>query len=100
MTFFECQKGIAYRPKPKIAAALTMLMRDLNVLSVQKEEAELAGTIHGVLKLQGRSIGEIDPLIAATALTYGLTLVTANTKHYQFVIDAGFPIQLENWREL
>jgi len=99
MTFFESQKGLTYKPKPKITAALTSIIQDLIVIPVRKEEAELGGIIHGLLKQQGRTIGEADPVIAATAITYGLTLATGNIKHYQFVIDAGFPIQLENWRQ-
>ena len=98
LTLFEMQKGLTYKPKPKISSALTALIRDLVVLPTRKEEAELGGTIHGLLKQQGRIIGEIDPIIAATAITYGLTLATSNTDHYQRVIDLGFPLQIQNWR--
>lgn len=35
------------------------------------------------LELLGRPQDEFDLLIAATALTHGLTLVTRNTKHFQ-----------------
>ncbi len=31
-------------------------------------------------------------------ISYGLTLVTSNTGHYQRVIDLGFPLQIEHWR--
>jgi predicted nucleic acid-binding protein len=99
MTFFESQKGLVFKPKPKITAVLTGLIQDLVILRVRKEEADLGGTIHGLLKQQGRTVGEADPVIAATAITYGLTLATGNTKHYQFMIEAGFPIRLANWRE-
>ena len=99
LTFFEVQKGLTYRPKPRISKSLTELMRDLVVLPVRKEEAELGGTIHGLLKQQGRPIGEIDPIIAATAISYGLPLATGNTSHYQVIVGLGFPLELENWRE-
>jgi len=98
LTFFETHRGLIYKPKPKISKSLIGLIRDLVVLPTRKEEAELGGTIHGLLKQQGRTIGEIDPIIAATAITYGLTLATSNTEHYQRVIDLGFPLQIENWR--
>lgn len=99
MTFFEVQKGLIHKPKPRITTALIGLMRDLVVLPIQKEEAKLGCTIHGVLKKGGHSIGEGDPIIAATAVIYGLTLITNNAKHFQFVIDAGFPLKIENWRD-
>lgn len=99
LTLFEIQKGLTYQPKPKVSKALAELMRDLVVLPVRKEEAELGGTIHGLLKQQGIPIGEIDPIIAATAITYGLPLATGNTSHYQRIVDLGFPLELENWRE-
>lgn len=45
------------------------------------------------LRKSGRSVGEFDLLIGATALRYNLTLVTRNTK--DFANLAG--IHLENW---
>ncbi|PSL29347.1 PIN domain-containing protein [Dyadobacter jiangsuensis] len=45
------------------------------------------------LRRLGRVIGEFDLLIGSTALRYGLTLVTRNTKDFENL--AG--IQLENW---
>jgi tRNA(fMet)-specific endonuclease VapC len=45
------------------------------------------------LKRNGRTVGEFDLLIGATALRYDLTLVTRNTKDFENL--AG--IQLENW---
>jgi predicted nucleic acid-binding protein len=98
MTYFETQKGLVYKPKPRIGQVLTGLLRDLVVVPARMEEAELDGTIHGLLKQQGRTIGEVEPIIAASAITYGLTLATSNTDHYQRIIDLGFPLQIENWR--
>lgn len=99
LTYFETQKGLVHKPKPKVIWALGDLMSDLIVLPTRKEEAELGGTIHGLLKQQGLVIGEIDPIIAATAITYGLTLATGNTDHYQRVVNLGFPLQILNWRQ-
>ena len=38
-------------------------------------------------------------MIAATALSYGLVLVTGNIAQYQHIVDRGFPLEIENWRE-
>jgi toxin FitB len=41
------------------------------------------GRMRHALKSLGRSQADMDILIAATALTHGLTLVTRNTKHFE-----------------
>jgi predicted nucleic acid-binding protein len=99
LTLFEVQRGLTYQHKSKIGDALSELMRHLIALPIRREEAELAGTMHGLLRLQGTPIGDIDPLIAATAITYDVPLATGNIKHYRFLVEAGFPLRLENWRE-
>ena len=47
----------------------------------------------------GQQIGQLDPFIAAPAIANDRPLVTNNTKHYQGIVDLGFPLELENWRE-
>ena len=37
-------------------------------------------------------------MIAAIAVSRGLTLVTGNTRHYERVIGLGFDLQLDDWR--
>lgn len=62
-------------------------------LPVTSEIAEAGGDISADLRLQGRSAGDLDPLIAATATAHGLVLVTRNTRHFERV--AG--LRVENW---
>lgn len=61
-------------------------------------EATLAGQIMGSLERTGSIIGREDPFIAATAIVNGRVLITNNTRHYQRIIDLGFPLELDNWR--
>jgi tRNA(fMet)-specific endonuclease VapC len=49
--------------------------------------------------LAGKEIGKADPVIAACAFRRNLIMVTGNVKHYQYVVDVGFPIVIENWRD-
>jgi len=63
------------------------------------EDYLLSAKIIGALRRQGRPIGTEDPLIAACAFNRGMPVATGNTKHYQFIVDAGFDLILENWRE-
>lgn len=63
------------------------------------QESVLSGVILAELIRTGQQIGPLDPFIAAAAIECGHPLVTNNTKHYQRIVDLGFPLELENWRE-
>lgn len=71
----------------------------LEILPVDAAIGELTGEIYARLDERGTPIGTVDPFIAATAIVHGRTLVTANTRHYQRIIEAGFALRLANWRE-
>ena len=73
-------------------------MASEEVISFDKATGELAGRIAGDLERTGQIIGLADPMIAATALTHGLELVTANTVHFQRIQQLGYAVTLINWR--
>ncbi len=54
----------------------------VGVAEVSLEDALSSGQIRADLKKQGRSIGDIDTLIAGQALARGWTMVTRNVKHF------------------
>lgn len=62
-------------------------------LPVSQAIAERGAVIAADLRHRGRPCGDFDPLLAATALEHGLTLVTRNTRHFEAVPG----IALENW---
>ena len=68
------------------------------MLSVETEEAIMAGQILGELRRKGQGIGELDPFIAEIAIINELPLITNNQTHYQRIVDLGFPLILDNWR--
>lgn len=59
------------------------LINSLNVLSLDKESAILAGDISSNLMKKGQEIGLIDCMIAAITITNDETLVTRNRKHFE-----------------
>ena len=63
------------------------------------EDCLLAARILGTLRRTGKEVGYSDPFIAACAIRRGLAVVTGNQRHFRFVIDAGFPLELRNWRD-
>jgi len=68
------------------------------VLHLDQNSATLAGQIAGELERTGRTIGLADAIIAATALSHELELVTGNLSHFVRIQEAGYPLALTNWR--
>jgi predicted nucleic acid-binding protein len=69
------------------------------ILLFDQDDADVAGQIAGDLERVGRPIGRCDPMVAAIAIIHSLELVTGNTRHYQRVIQLGYPLTLFNWRQ-
>ena len=55
---------------------------------------EIFGEIKSDLEKKDNRIEDMDILIAATALSYNLTLVTNNIKHFSNIDD----LHIENWK--
>lgn len=62
-------------------------------LPVTQAIAERGGAIAAALRRAGRVCGDLDPLLAATALEHDPTLVTRNVKHFEHVPQ----LAIENW---
>ena len=56
------------------------------------ECAKIFGTIKSKLRSIGKPTGEVDALVAATAMAHEATLVTANKKHFEDI--AGLKIEV------
>jgi toxin FitB len=53
------------------------------IIPVDVAVAETWGELSAALRAQGRVIGAVDELIAATAIDRNLTLVTRNRRHFE-----------------
>lgn len=98
LTICEVVEGLQASGNLSGLADFVKRAEGFEVLSVGMEEAIVAGKIFAALKLTGQQIGDLDPFIAAVAIVADLPLVTNNVRHYQRVIDLGFPLILENWQ--
>ena len=56
----------------------------LYYFEVTRRIAKLAGGLRQKYTKKGKTLATTDVIIAATAITYGLTLITKNVKHYPF----------------
>jgi len=93
LTAFELQRGITRQTRPDVARQTADLIQAAMVFNFGRPEAAKAASIEDQLRKLGKPIGVVDILIAAHALTLGLTLVTNNTKHFEEIPG----LKLENW---
>jgi predicted nucleic acid-binding protein len=61
------------------------LVRNIQIVPVSLEIAQLAGRIEGEQAARGISIGFEDLLIGATALHLGYDVLTLNLRHFQLI---------------
>jgi predicted nucleic acid-binding protein len=96
MTYYECIRGYQAIGAFKKLEVFYELMPLLDVVYLDEAILQKAADIYAYLKQQGRPTGEYDLLIGATALAKGMTLVTNNERHYQFLQES-FGLSMENW---
>ena len=94
VALFEVERGVirsqnAVRRRQQLSE-LTAVCR---VLAFDDRAAQIAARIQVELERAGRQIGPLDTLIAATAMAYGATLVTNNTREFARVPG----LLLEDW---
>jgi tRNA(fMet)-specific endonuclease VapC len=89
----ELRYGAAKKQSPRLTAQLQAVLGALEMLPLQKPADVTYGELRSRLEKAGRPIGGNDMLIAAQALTLGLTLVTDNEREFAQVKD----LRRENW---
>ena len=95
MTEHELRYGIACNPNLRLRPVLERMLTMLQKVMVDSDIAATAALVRADLRNQGQPIGPYDLLIAATALTHHLTVVTSNTREFSRV--AG--LSLEDWQQ-
>lgn len=96
VTTSELRYGVAKSVKQEQnAAALQKFLLPLSVLPYDDEASRQYGRLRVYLEQEGKSIGAMDTMIAAHALSLELTVVSNNTKEFSRVPG----IRLEDWSE-
>ena len=94
ITVAELQYGVE---KSKYGArnqqALEQFLTPLAIADFGPSAAQIYGKIRTTLEAKGTPIGPLDTLIAAHALSLGVTLVTNNTKEFSRIPS----LELANW---
>jgi tRNA(fMet)-specific endonuclease VapC len=94
ITLAELRFGIEKSRQREISRGVLQHTLDaLNVVPFDAKAAETYGSVRAGLEADGKPIGPLDTLIAAHALSLGLTLVTNNVREFSKVRR----LRVENW---
>ncbi len=96
VTQMEIEYGLALRPSlaKEIGPALSILLDTLHLIPFSQEDARETGRIRADLKNQGKPIGPYDLLLAGTAVSRDLILVTSNRSEFERIPR----LRTEDWR--
>lgn len=94
ITLAELRYGAACSQQPDAnQQAVDAFVSNLVILNVDSNVARVFADFKASLRKQGMLIEDLDLLIAATARTYGLTLVTNNVGHFGRITN----LHLDTW---
>lgn len=89
----ELRYGAAKKQSAKLTFNVNQVLNSLPILALEEAVDEVYATIRVNLESRGLPIGHHDLLIAAHALSLGLTVVTANEREFSRVEN----LRVENW---
>lgn len=91
----ELAYGVAKSGSERNRRALEMFLAPLEIMPFDERVVWTYGELRADLEHRGQSIGSLDTMIAAHALSMNAVLVTNNTREFYRVKG----LQLENWAE-
>lgn len=93
ITVAELRYGTSRRKSSRLDQLVDNFISNIAVMPFDEACTKPFGQIASALTEKGTPIGELDALIAAHAMTLGVTLVTNNLKHFKRVPG----LKLANW---
>ena len=94
ITVAELEYGVSKSLYPQQnRAALQKFLSPINLYDFDANASALYGILRAKLETKGITIGSLDMLIAAHALSLNCTLVTNNTREFERVEG----LEIENW---
>jgi tRNA(fMet)-specific endonuclease VapC len=82
----ELYVGLAQSRHPEEdEVSIRALLSGFEILEFDDAAARVFGSLTGFLQRIGKPAGDMDVLIAATALVHGHTLITRNPRHFRYV---------------
>jgi tRNA(fMet)-specific endonuclease VapC len=94
LTRYEILRGLLARGAVRQTQLFDAQCRQSHILPLTDAIIARAAAVYAELYRHGQLISDADILIAATALTHGLPLVTENPSHFRRIPD----LPVESWR--
>ena len=93
ITLAELRFGAEARRSRKLHRLISTFVNSVEVLAFDQRAADRFAAVAASLARRGEPIGTFDTLMAAHALSLGLTFITNNTRHFGRVPG----LRTENW---
>jgi tRNA(fMet)-specific endonuclease VapC len=93
ISYFETRRGLLYINARGKLGRIDAIVRQSDMAFLNKTALDIAADLHAELRGRGELIEDADLLMAAIALAHDLTLLTANTRHFQRIEF----LRIENW---
>src|SRR3990172_1186157 len=95
ITCYQVLRWLREPPKVRRLNQFNQILAQQIILDVDMQVLDRAADLWIEARAQGRPREDVDLIIAATSLIHDFTLVTANIKHYDWIVG----LELDNWRE-
>ncbi len=93
VTYYEVMNGLLYKDALKKIEHFESFVKLNRVIPLNQEIAKYSAKIYSELRSKGKTIGHNDILIAGTAISLKMVLVTNNTRHFGLIEE----LEMDNW---
>ena len=93
ITYYEVLNGLYFKDAKKQRKKFEEFVKLNQVLPLTDEVAKNAAKVYAQLRKKGKTVGHNDILIASTAVTNNMTLITNNAKHFKDIEG----LDMDNW---
>jgi len=93
ISYAEIFYGLIKKGSERLFNEVNSIMGKLSIIDFDASQSELYGQIRVELEKSGTPLGDMDILIAATALSIGAILVSHNKKHFSRIKG----LKIEDW---
>jgi len=94
-TWYEVLRGLQEKNALKQVEYFEIFANHSDIKPIDTAVLRRAATLWSAARIAGQPHNDADLIIAATGLVHGLTLVTGNTKHFEWIEG----LKLDDWRE-
>jgi len=93
ISYAELYYGLEKKGSERLFSEVNTIIGKLTILDFNDSQAELYGKIRVELEKSGTSLGDMDMLIASSAMSRGAVLVSHNIRHFSKING----LKVEDW---